>query len=521
MGLKKGVFLVIINLLFILLAIDVKISYADQPVSIYLDGSKVQCSSDEGAIIKNGAVFIPIKSVLEEMGAGVYWDGKNERVNVVYNGISIVCQINSNVVKVNGKIYHIDAPLFIHNGRTVASVQLLSKALGIEVIFDEAVHIFTAGSNEANIAASKSREAAIKIGEPVIKDIGYSDGILCISWMDDDGSLWGVRYPHVIVKSTDYGDTWTDVLDAAPYLKENEIMGLYALMISDTGRIVAATNLGRVLVSDEGKQKFSEGFQFVAGYTPLQWGYEKHKNIMLLGSYARHNHNGANPPREVYMSVNSGLSWKKIFDMPIEKMNDPGIFHIHDVSYDPYSKLIWVVTGDGPLDMQIYVSQDLGATWSAILTGHSLHPTSILPFNHGVIFGSDEMPEGLRYWPRPSDGSISCLNEGNIIVNYKVMDEKSKINAGFFTNGWSVQNKDISVALMPYQVQGDSPNKTGYSTLFASTNGMYWQEVFKDTNHNNKGFYNILGPHPSDPNRYIIGTYDRDGIIFMWRASTS
>ncbi|CAH0346450.1 hypothetical protein [Bacillus sp. CECT 9360] len=352
---------------------------------------------------------------------------------------------------------------------------------------------------------------------------GDTAGMLCYGYLDKDGALWGVGYPNIVRKSVDKGDTWTNVLDATPQLEAGDSISMYGMIISDTGRIIVGSKNGKVLVSDEAKTAFTVAFQFASGYTQNTWGYAKHANFILMSSYGTAN--AANPPREVYFSKDNGAIWSRIFNMPISDMSDPGNFHIHDVTFDPYSDCILVVTGDGS-NRQIYYSYDYGTTWKKIFNGNypngwaPLHPTSLLCFPHGIIMGSDEKPEGLSYWRRPTDSFNPDILEKDIIVGFKKLGfESDNLIGHFAVKGWTVSDPKLgNVGLMAFQNHLTSTK--GYSRLLASPDGFHWYQIFKETDYtsNAKGFFNVLGPHPGDEQRTIYGTYSRNGKVNLWRA---
>lgn len=337
-----------------------------------------------------------------------------------------------------------------------------------------------------------------------------------ISHRDREGVLWGVQAPNKIVKSIDEGVTFTTVIDITPFIVDNgDFTGALgfqnALIISDTGRIIIGTTNGSVYVSNEAKTTFTKAFQFSNGVARLEWGQCKYQNIILLSSYG--DKNAANPPRQVYLSKDHGATWTKIFDMPIVNMVDPAKFHLHEVLYDPYSKAIWVVTGD-EVNNNIYISYDFGDTWTPIYdtpatsTNKHIHPTSLLAFPHGVIMGSDELPEGMRYWKRPTDKLQPTIKIQDIDINFLTWGSPTDTNiANLSVGGHVVSTESYFLGLHAYRVDTNTTNKTQYARLFISPDGKQWFEVFREIASNITGFINLVPPNPRVKDKYVFATY--------------
>ena len=96
-----------------------------------------------------------------------------------------------------------------------------------------------------------------------------------IGAIDKNGTIWSVRWDDVVYKSTD-GVKFNRVIDINPFLNAGETASLYAMVVSDTGRIILGTNQGRVLVSNEAQTTFDTAFEFEAGWTQNTWGYDKY-----------------------------------------------------------------------------------------------------------------------------------------------------------------------------------------------------------------------------------------------------
>ncbi len=96
---------------------------------------------DVAPYIENGTTFIPLRGLLELMGAEVTWDGENRAVTIKKDTTEIYLQIrNKNVyvttTKMGKERYTLLAPPRIENGRTFIPVRFVSEMLGYTVSWD-------------------------------------------------------------------------------------------------------------------------------------------------------------------------------------------------------------------------------------------------------------------------------------------------------------------------------------------------------------------------------------------------
>ena len=97
---------------------------------------------DVAPYIVNGSTFIPLRGLLEEMGAEISWDGERQLITVKNNALTIELQIWNNTVwvtnsKVDGRMmYSVPNPPVISDNRTFVPVRFLSEILGYTVSWD-------------------------------------------------------------------------------------------------------------------------------------------------------------------------------------------------------------------------------------------------------------------------------------------------------------------------------------------------------------------------------------------------
>lgn len=322
-------------------------------------------------------------------------------------------------------------------------------------------------------------------------------------WMDKDGYLYGMQYSNgmqVLKGTAQYKwDAWTNVGAPVPAPAGNNHQ---ALLVTDTGRIIVCMDGGKVFVSDVAQTTFTEVFEFTKGWCSHQFGHEAYRNIVILSSYGINADRGAN---EVYLSTDSGATWKKIFTGTIT--GDPLMYHLHDVCYDPYRNRIWLSIGDNN-NSNIFYTDDYGGTWTALSTPNNdqfLQVTQIAAFDHGVVFGTDATPDGYRYWAAPQDKFRPAVKRQDI-VNLKLLDETTGLRY-FATRRWHVREKDLHVCLIPWN--RNSTDGYGGGFIHASIDGLNWFEILRlpssGVEISNEGFRYIVGPHPNDPEKNVYG----------------
>jgi hypothetical protein len=85
----------------------------------------------------NGRVLVPLRGVLERLGAYVDWDSGTQTVMATREGMKIQLPIGSHFATVNGDRVRLDVPAVTINGTTMVPLRFLSESLGAEVRWNE------------------------------------------------------------------------------------------------------------------------------------------------------------------------------------------------------------------------------------------------------------------------------------------------------------------------------------------------------------------------------------------------
>lgn len=338
-------------------------------------------------------------------------------------------------------------------------------------------------------------------------------------WRDNNGVLYGSNWDRVY-KSSDEGLTWQHVLDAPSTI--------FALLVSDTGRIIISTASG-LHSTDEEQTEFSDPLATFLGTGRIfeEFGQSMHDNYVVLSTYG--NKNADNPPRQAFLSTDYGETFKEIFNMPIEEMKDPSNHHIHDVEYDPYSGRIWLHIGDGD-NRDLKYSDDLGETWDSVYDDANdiSNMTHLMSSPYGLLLGSDHTSPGISIirsteeqsviYPRLTDNSPRATHK----VRYPIPENKieslitiveNSNTSHYATRGWVCKKRGVYI--MPFL--GNAGD--GEAILLASGDGLNWYHIYRNHIKNSK-LLNVVGFDESvdESDRYIHAIFESNGERYSLKA---
>lgn len=129
--------LTLIALLIIFLC-AVVLAHAAEVINVSVDGVAVQFHG-VGAQSVNGRVLVPLRGVLEQMGAFVGWDAPNRTVIAQRGDRDVVLPIGSRTAKVNGQPVQLDVPAVVMAGTTMVPLRFVGEALGADVTWNAAM----------------------------------------------------------------------------------------------------------------------------------------------------------------------------------------------------------------------------------------------------------------------------------------------------------------------------------------------------------------------------------------------
>ncbi len=86
-----------------------------------------------GAIVRNGTLLIPLRSMFEQMGATVAWDDGSKTATVSKPGAEVKVTVGKPEVVINGESRPLDVPPMVYQGVVVVPVRVISEGMGAYV----------------------------------------------------------------------------------------------------------------------------------------------------------------------------------------------------------------------------------------------------------------------------------------------------------------------------------------------------------------------------------------------------
>jgi len=112
---------------------EVPIIYNDRHV--FSKPDELKRSRVLAALVKDGTILVPLRSMFEQMGATVSWDAASDSATAQKPGTSIQVTVGKNEVVINGETRPLDVPPEIYRGVVVVPVRVISEALGAYVLW--------------------------------------------------------------------------------------------------------------------------------------------------------------------------------------------------------------------------------------------------------------------------------------------------------------------------------------------------------------------------------------------------
>ncbi len=85
------------------------------------------------ALVRGGTIFIPLRSMFEQMGATVSYDAGSKTATVSKGGAQVVVTVGKPEVVINGESRPLDVPPIIYQGVVLVPVRVISEGMGAYV----------------------------------------------------------------------------------------------------------------------------------------------------------------------------------------------------------------------------------------------------------------------------------------------------------------------------------------------------------------------------------------------------
>lgn len=136
MGMRKLPMIAVLIAVLIMSVYAAAVIASDQTgPRIFLDGR--QLIFDVQPEIINDRVMVPLRGVLEALGAQVSWHESTKTIIVVKDQTEIILTVNQNSASRNGDVIPLDTPPIIRKGRTLVPLWFIGETMGTTVEWEE------------------------------------------------------------------------------------------------------------------------------------------------------------------------------------------------------------------------------------------------------------------------------------------------------------------------------------------------------------------------------------------------
>lgn len=211
---------------------------ADTPINVNVDGSQVKFGA-VGPQSVQGRVLVPLRGVLERVGAFVSWESASRQVIAQKGDRDVVLRVGDKNATVNGQPVVMDVPAVIMAGTTMVPLRFLGEALGAEIKWNAAtrtVDILTTGAAVVEpelYSFSHNKTGWLKAGD-----------VLKVTMQGTAGAKASFMIPGVVKQvamtetgAGNYVGEWTVPKDS-PSISEASVIG--TLVLNNISKLIQA-----------------------------------------------------------------------------------------------------------------------------------------------------------------------------------------------------------------------------------------------------------------------------------------
>lgn len=128
-------------------------AFAAGGVSVSIDGSNIAFNNSTGSpfIDSGNRTLVPLRITMEAYGCDVFWDNENNKAIVYKDGVTVVCPIGEKYIIVNGQTIAIDTAAVVVNGRTYLPIRCVLEAVGASVSWNGIAKTVTVTRGETDV----------------------------------------------------------------------------------------------------------------------------------------------------------------------------------------------------------------------------------------------------------------------------------------------------------------------------------------------------------------------------------
>ncbi|WP_202077386.1 N-acetylmuramoyl-L-alanine amidase family protein [Caldalkalibacillus salinus] len=205
---KKWSLIIVLTLAFLTVGM---MSHADaeasNEVKLMVEGQYVE--SDVPAQIIQGRTFVPIRFIVENIGAQVSWNQAESRIDIFEGSTHLRMYLGEETIHVNGQAQEMDTAPFLENYRTMVPLRFVSEYLGLRVGWDNAekqAFISTKVNLVVNHTTFEDDHAPVNIsGDLYVPIFDMARELNVAFWLEDD------VYKFTYTQTSDDSDTEEDL----------------------------------------------------------------------------------------------------------------------------------------------------------------------------------------------------------------------------------------------------------------------------------------------------------------------
>ncbi len=142
------------------------VSAFGQRIRVVVNGDPVTFSG-VGPRSMNGRVLVPLRGVLEKLGAYVDYESSTQTVTATRGETDIQLRIGERTARVGGRNVELDVPAAIYRGSTMVPLRFMGQALGAAVDWDDANQTVNITTDGSGIGAGRRRNDEDDDDQPV------------------------------------------------------------------------------------------------------------------------------------------------------------------------------------------------------------------------------------------------------------------------------------------------------------------------------------------------------------------
>lgn len=175
-------------------------AYAQNEIRIFLNGQEI--FMDAAPVVEEGRTLVPVRFVLEAVGAEIGWNDSTRTVFVNMEEMSIELPVGNRTVRINGSSVTLDVPAKIIGNRTFVPLRFVTENLGAEVYWDEV-------GRAIYLQLPSLEEVVIRPGfSPYYRDLKVEVETYGIALGDTAQKVLNLLGKPVREDATIYGYTW-------------------------------------------------------------------------------------------------------------------------------------------------------------------------------------------------------------------------------------------------------------------------------------------------------------------------